>query len=270
MESVSDIQKGCGSKYIPSDLSETFLRVNSDLENGEIVLFVGTPCQCGALLNFVGDKSSLYCIDFVCHGVPSPHAFDSYIQSQELIHGKILSVNMRDKTTGWSKYSYCWKIKSKTGEFIQKQNENAFMKGFVSNLYLRPSCSSCAFKGTNRQTDITLGDYWGAWDIQPELDDNKGTSLLLIHTEKGQELFERISDNIVKAPAPIESAVTNNPSLVASSHPSSKREKFFRLITEGEDFIKIVEELTMKSVVDRAKGKIKTIIKKIRLGRSNI
>lgn len=99
------------------------------------------------------------------------------------------------------------------------------MKLFVNNYILRRSCSDCHFKGYYRITDITLGDFWGIWDVIPEMDDNKGTSLVLTHSEKGEKLFRAIAENIRYRPVTLEEGAKMNPSILKSSLPQQSREK---------------------------------------------
>jgi len=140
--------------------------------------------------------------------------------------------------------------------------EISFMKGMSANLYLRPSCYECQFKGIERKTDITLGDYWGVWDIQPELDDDKGISLVLIHTDKGKKLFDEISNQLVYCTADLNQAVKRNSCIMKSVNPTNKRNEFFKQIGEEMDFDSVIDSLTRLSFAETAKKNGKKLINK--------
>ncbi|MCD7903556.1 MAG: Coenzyme F420 hydrogenase/dehydrogenase, beta subunit C-terminal domain [Oscillospiraceae bacterium] len=255
-----------GSKYMPSELADTFTAVKNELINGRTVLFTGIPCQCGGLLSYMKncntDCTNLITVDVICHGVPSKKAWNSYCDSLSATGFNMLSVNMRDKSSGWKSYS--WRLTDTKGTSRTQRNaDNPYMKGFISDIYLHPSCSNCRFKGIERNTDITLGDYWEVNKVQPDVDDDKGTSLVIVHSAAGQELFDAVSESVVRTSALVEEAVKHNPSVVTSSVVSDKRTDFFRRLAEGEDFCDIVEELTKKPVSVQMKRKAKSMIKKI-------
>lgn len=241
ISSLEELPQSRGSKYLQSHLGDTFAQVKEALEQGIQTLFVGTPCQCEGLLSFLGKSyPNLLCVDLICHGVPSKKAWQGYLASMKACGKEIAAVNMRDKTTGWSGYLYDWKLVDPQGNVsIQPQQENPYMNGFVQNLYLRPSCHRCSVESVRRKTDMTLGDYWGVWDLQPEMDDNQGTSVVFLHSQKGWEAFSRISDQIEFKRADLESVIQKNPSYRESSIPHPLREKFFRQLSDGEDFLTI-------------------------------
>lgn len=237
-----ELIESCGSKYVSSHLGDSFQRIKEHLKNDDKVLFVGTPCQCAGLLSYVEkERKNLLCVDFVCHGVPSRVAWRKYLATKENQIGKIKKINMRDKSTGWSKYQYSWKMVNDKGVYTELQSDNSYMKGFVSDIYLRPSCYECCFKGVNRLTDITLGDYWGCWNIQPDMDDNKGTSLVLLHNEKGKTYFDKILNCFVCKEAMLHQAVLANPSICKTASKNSKRNTFFERIKGGLDFERSIQ-----------------------------
>lgn len=266
IESEDGIHDSQGSKYVQSSLSKTFRSIISRLNDGGKVLFVGTPCQCAGLISLVNvtktPRSGLYVMDFVCHGVPGRAAWNGYKKSRSLGGNNITSINMRDKSTGWTNGDYAWKETMSNGEdVVTPRRKNPFMNGMLANLYLRPSCFDCGFKGIDRYTDITLGDYWGVWDHLPEMDDNKGTSIVLVHTEQGMQLFDRIKDSIKIADADIKRAVERNSCIVEATKYSKKREVFFERLNKGEDFITIVNDLTRTSLIGKVKNKMIKIVR---------
>lgn len=204
-----------GSKYIQSNIGNSYKNVKKDLDSGRTVLFSGTPCQIEGLINFLtlsrADMSKLITIDIICHGVPSPMVWSDYLGAMADT-GSIDKVDFRDKTNfGWRAHVETLTIK---GE--QKSSEN-FKKLFYSHLILRPSCFSCNYKNTQRVSDITIGDYWRIENIDKSFDDDKGISLVMLNTDKGKEYFDRCKNDLIIKEYPlsrsIQPALSNNYSI---------------------------------------------------------
>ena len=259
-----ELYASLGSKYCTSILNDTFRKIKDYVKENKKILFVGTPCQCAGLTNFLGkDQEKVFLIDFVCHGVPSRKIWKAYLKKINP-ENDLFFLNMRDKTMGWSRYAYDWKFMYKSGaEKVIPQNEVPYMKGFVSDLFLRPSCYECRFKGKERETDITLGDYWGVWEVQPEIDDNKGTSIVMLHSEKGKQLFESISSQITKKEIVLEKVIKHNPSIECCAPKTKKRKKFFQKFYEGKDIEEIIKQMTEISIKDKMFQKGKIIAKRL-------
>ena len=119
------------------------------------------------------------------------------------------------------------------------------MRGFVGDLYLRPSCSNCSFKGIARCSDLTLGDCWGIWETHPEFDDDQGVSLLLIQTEKGQKAWASVQEWFDAITLPQEAVLRYNPSTVQSAPVHPHREEFFTRLGNGECVTSLVEEILL-------------------------
>lgn len=183
-----------GSKYIPSDLGDTFLDVERDLNNNLNVLFSGTPCQIEGLKNYLKSKSVSTCnlllVDIICHGVPSPEVWKKYLVWQEnRIGKKVTAADFRNKE------KFGWQEHIETLTFGNKQVHSKIFKTiYYSNYILRPVCYKCPYKSINREADITLGDFWGIDKRAADFNDNKGVSLVLVNTEKGQRYFDEIRD----------------------------------------------------------------------------
>lgn len=267
------IRASQGSKYVESDLGTTFLKVENDLKQGRTVMFVGTPCQCAGLSSFLKQKKTdcgrLFITDFVCHGVPGRTAWRAYLKSQENKGRKIHKINMRDKSSGWSNRDYSWSITDQNNNTeLISHRQVSFMKGFLRNLYLRPSCYECIFKKENRFSDITLGDFWGIWKYLPEMDDNKGTSLIITNTEKGEKLLSDINPYVTLTMADYKMASAGNSSLIISVKQHKRRTDFYRGVA-NTDFEDLVNKLTKLSMPERIKRKIKRIINECRKDSSN-
>lgn len=266
VDNVDELHRLQGAKYAESSLNNSFSNILERLKRGQQVLFSGTPCQISGLHAFLRKKyNNLFCIDFVCHGVPSPMAWKAYVEyrAKQDANGELpQSVNLRSKETGWSRYQYSNVFEYENGkQHSISSSDSLFMKLFVGDYISRPSCENCKFKGYNRVSDITLGDFWGIWDIDPEMDDNKGTSVVLIQTEKGQALWNEISGKIKFKEVSLEQASWQNPSMLVPSKANSKREEVLKQIREGG--IAECENLFVQSkisMVDKIKGKMQRLI----------
>lgn len=185
-----------GSKYVQSDLGDIFRSIYQEIEQGRKVLFIGAPCQVAGLKKYVGDKENLTTIDFVCHGVSTKKIWQDYLNSLKECYGaEIISINQRAKNLkGW--HNYNTKICFANGRKYERlKDKDAYMCLFLNDYILRDSCFSCRYRDFNRNSDITLGDFWGIESINSSLDDNKGTSLVLVNSDKGKEIFDSIKED---------------------------------------------------------------------------
>lgn len=268
IDNEDDLRKLRGAKYSESDLEDTFAKVSERLSQGQKVLFSGTPCQVAGLKSYIRkDYDNLFCVDFVCHGVPSPMAWKAYVKyrAEQDADGELpRSVNLRSKNTGWSNYRYSNVFEYGNGNrHSVLSSDSLFMKLFVGDYISRLSCENCKFKGYSRVSDITLGDFWGIWDIDSEMDDGKGTSVVLIQSENGRALWNEISDKIKFKEVTLEQASRQNPSMLMSSKANPKREEVLNQIRAGR--IDECESLFVQpkiSMVDRIKVKIKRLLRK--------
>lgn len=228
-ESKEDIAKFRGSKYVQSNIGETFKQTETFLIEGRKVLFSGTPCQIAGLKHFLlKDYDNLLTIEIICHSVPSPGVWQQYLTEKLQTIGwnksDIRHISFRSKATGWKGYSFM--IENKDGNvFSELGSKNAFMRGFLANLYTRPSCQKCPAKQLKSGSDITLGDFWGINSLMPEIDDDKGVSVVIVNTEKGREAMH-IVDNLL--PASWTDICSKNPAVVKSATASAKKDQFFQ------------------------------------------
>lgn len=189
-----------GSKYVQSRLGNIFSKVKSCLKENRKVLFVGTPCQVAGLNHFLRkDYDHLYTIDIVCHSIASPKVWKLYLK--EVSKGlSISNITFRDKSMGWRSYGLYIQGTSKDGEVITldrgRQTENLFMRGFLEDLTVRPSCSHCPARNYITGSDIMLADCWRLEKYHPEWDDNKGMSQAIVLTDKGRQLIESIKKDV--------------------------------------------------------------------------
>lgn len=220
-----------GAKYAQSDLTGVFADVKARLDAGQQVLFSGTPCQVGGLLSFLRKPyENLTTVDFVCHSVPSPMAWAEYLKTL----GDVRSVNLRAKDRGWSRYGYCHRIGTADGTRLIPNGESLHMKLFVGGYTTRPSCADCRFKGYARRSDLTIGDFWGVWDSHPDMDDDRGTSVVLVQSEQGRKLWEAISPRLKRKEVPLEDASRQNSAMLVSSKPAADRDHVLERIRSGD------------------------------------
>ena len=222
-----DLSKLRGSKYVQSKLGNTYSKIKEHLNQNKLVYFSGTPCQIDGLLCFLNKKyDNLICQDIVCHGVPSPKIWKHYLKKFDL--EKNAKISFRDKSTGWDSYSFS--IKQENNSFKELSRQNEYMKVFLKDLCLRPSCYDCHSKSLHRNSDITLADFWGIKEICPEMYDNKGTSLVFINSNKGKKLFDKILKDIKYQVVDINKASKYNPSSFKSVSKPEKRDKYMNNI----------------------------------------
>ena len=263
-ESIEDLEKLRTSKYFQSSIEDTYRRTKEYLINDRYVLFTGTPCQIEGLLSYLGKKyDKLYTQDIICHGVPSPKVWKKYMEYRKNIdHKTPKKINFRDKKQqGWHLFSLSFNYGDT--EYAKNQKEDIFMRAFLKDVCLRDSCYQCSFRKQNRLSDITLADYWGIENVLPDMNDDKGTSLVLINSEKGTELMEKIKSDIVYKEVTIDDAIASNRALIKSPAYNKYREKFFNEL-DSSDFEKLVLKYTPKpSIIRRCINKGKRCIKKI-------
>lgn len=192
-----------GSKYVQSHIGLSYKEVEQKLKAGNTVLFSGTPCQVAGLKKYLRkDYSNLYTLDFICHGVPSPGVWKKYLEQRIDKEVRIESINFRDKSNGWEKFCFSLQLKQyflgrkNSVSQMETRSKNLYMRAFLHDLILRPSCYDCPARSFKSGSDITLADLWGAWVTLPEYNDDKGCSCVAINTEKGQRVFERLQGSI--------------------------------------------------------------------------
>lgn len=254
VDTIEDIALLRGSKYVQSRIGNAYQEAKRFLKEGRKVLFSGTPCQIAGLKAFLRYKEyeNLLTVDVICHGVPSPGIWRKYLQEEvaRQCDGKntvlprpipeedvlIEGISFRDKELGWKKFSFALVLSTTngSGEKIQFRsrkplNENPYLRGFIADLYLRPSCYHCAYKNFSSHSDITLADAWGVWNYCPEMYDEKGTSLLIISTSKAEEWCCKLNVQ-EKVAGDFTILKEYNPAAFVSPRKLRKRKRFFRLI----------------------------------------
>lgn len=263
-ENREEIEKLRTSKYVQSNTGDVFSSVRRELKSGRTVLFSGTPCQVNAMRLFLGkDYENLLLVDFVCHGVPSEKVWLRYLNSVSA-GTKVSSVSFRDKADGWKNYSV--KIKSEAGEYKRLFSSDPYMRLFLSDNILRPSCYNCPAKGNNRLADITIADAWGMDNNDKLNSENHGLSLVFVRTSRAGKAISDISNAVDICSADYEIAVANNPSAVRSVPMPPTRQKCMGEILSDEkpNFAKIADKYAFhKTPAQKAKNLIKRAIRKV-------
>lgn len=227
-ETLPELSALCSSKYVQSRIpTGCYLQVKKLLADGRWVYFSGMPCQVAALKNYLGKEyATLITQDTACHSVPSPMVWKDYVAALEKQHsGKLTSFSFRNKVNGWEGYYIRAKFDN-SKEFRQPAAENPYQRGFIKGLYSRSSCFSCRFKGIERCSDITLADYWGVKGIQPEAYNPQGTSLILLHSDKGRALLESCKDKLQITTA-ADGAFTFNPAVLTPIPKPARYDEFW-------------------------------------------
>lgn len=260
---IEGLEKLRGSKYLQSTISDVLQQTKTALDDGKTVLFTGTPCQIGGLYSYLGKEyPNLYTQDLICHGVPSPMVWRKYVDYREKSSGSSAKrILFRNKKYGWKRYSVLFDFTNNT-EYQMEWGSDTFIKGFLWNFYLRSSCYSCAFKTEKRQADITLADFWGIQDVLPDIDDDKGTSFVWIHSDKGMKMFDAIKDKMKYQEIDPQKAIQFNPSAVSSVVPFQRRKEFFRDL-EAIDFEGVIQKYTRIPIWRRARSFVGRKIRKI-------
>lgn len=235
VDSLDEIVRLQGSKYVQSQLDDTFVNVKKDLLNNTYVVFTGTPCQVSGLKNYLNkDYDNLLLIDVLCHGVPSPKVLREYIKEREQKFGsKIVNMNLRDKKKSWHRLHTNIEFKDGKNYFVFCGYDK-YMSMFLNNTSLRPSCFNCKFTSKKRPGDITLGDFWGIGKHMFEMDDDKGTSMISVNTDKGRTVWDEIKNNFTVKEATYEIAESGNKVLSTPTVKNVNRDNFYDMfVKEG-------------------------------------
>lgn len=294
-EKIENIYPMMGSKYLQSKIGNTYKEVEQFLKQGREVLFVGSPCQIAGLRTFLRNKEypNLLAVDFLCHGVPSPGVWRRYLAEtyggydakaqcrRQATAGKnsvllsslnakspIGDIKFRDKTeSGWKKFRFVVRQKSaskadqNTVLSSDIHYDNPFMRGFLSDIYLRPSCYECKCKNGVNHSDLTIADFWGINKVSPNFDDDLGIGLVLVNSEKGKKHFHKITWDYLETTLQIAISLNGGFKEIVNAHP--KRETFFRLFCQGYSVAKSVDKCLYVSIEHRLKNKIKHIVMKM-------
>lgn len=190
VEKVEDLAKFRNSKYVQSQIGSTYTDIKKRLISGELVCFSGTPCQIAGLKYYLGkDYSNLFTIDVVCHAIPSPLVFSKYVALTKKRLPKAYKLVFRDKNRGYSYSMMAWYDKDGKNLYRASYELDEWYRLFLHDKCDRNSCYDCKYQNQPRLSDITIWDCYNAHDICPEMDDNKGTTNVIVWTNKGADII---------------------------------------------------------------------------------
>lgn len=228
VDSIDGLSVLRGSKYLQAKLGDTYKNVKKDLQEGVSVLFTGTGCYVNGLKTFLGrEYDNLMCMDIVCHGTPSPKLWKEYVEYREKQNNsKMIYASFRNKDKhDWNGFEMK-EIDENHNEMWISRHIDPYFTMFVKNICLRPSCFSCTAK-YYKLSDITVADFWGIDSVAPEMNDNLGVSLVITRTNKGQLIFDSVSDKLNRKEVSYEDGVRENKSEYQSYPMSKERSNFF-------------------------------------------
>ena len=253
---IDGLKSFCGSKYVQSHIGDCYYEAEKYLKDSRTVYYSGTPCQISALKHYLRKPyDNLITQDIICHGVPSPLVLKKYLNKrQSEVDSRTEMINFRNKDSGWEKYSITIGFEDDS-TYQCEYSRDAYMLAFLKNLSLRESCYHCSFRSKKRESDITLGDFWGINNILPQMNDDKGTSFIIINSEIGKKLFDLIDDNIIFQSVDLDEALAANPSMTASVYQPIERSRFFRDIVNA-DFDYTVRKYLHSNMISKIIRKI--------------
>lgn len=272
IENISHLSALRGSKYVQSIMGDSYKRVKAYLDKGREVLFSGTPCQVAGLKHFLRrDYNNLFTIEVVCHGVPSPTVWRDYLSTLRLQLSNndseygiyIHNIRFRDKYKGWQRYYFRVDYRITNGDFsfLERFDRNIFMRGFLKNIYLRPSCYDCPAKQFKSRADISLADFWGIELVHKDFYDKDGVGLIFINTQKGVATFDTIRSEIDCIITDYQKAITHNPCIAKSVAKPKYRERFWDLYRQkGILAIDQICKETRPSIFRRVIKRIKRVL----------
>lgn len=287
-ETIEAVRPMIGSKYLQSRIEQTYKEAEEFLKQGREVMFVGSPCQISGLKSFLGNKDyfNLLAVDFLCHGVPSPGVWRRYLHETFCLDNinnrkgsvkqfisyahsnaklNISNIQFRNKTeNGWKKSSLVVrgrKFNNDKDSILKSttHSDDSFMRGFLSNIYLRKSCYRCKSKNGISHSDITIADYWGIDKLMPDFDDDRGVSLVLVNTEKGKAILNNL--DIEKRISSLEAARNFNGGFKEHIKEHPKRSFFFKELDKGQTIEEAVNKSLKTSFLFKSKNKIKNLVK---------
>ena len=235
-DTLDGLQAMHGSKYVWSDPAQSYTDVKKELEQGKTVLYTGLPCQIAGLKAFLRkDYPTLYTVDVLCGGAPSPYAFERYLETlTERKNWKELNFQFRDKENYGAGVHCSYLVNGVKHHENYLENSFYFAFSSKSRITWRTSCYRCGYKSIRRASDLTIGDYWGVENHHKAFRPKDGVSLVLVNTEQGQRLFEAVKDDLRWEESQVSCAMEKN-SLVKENEEGyvpvpSAREAFFRTL----------------------------------------
>jgi len=258
-DSIEDIKKMMGSKYVKSDLDNCISRIKRLIKEGKRVLFSGVPCQIAAIKKVIKSEN-LITIAVVCHGSIERDVWKQYLE-EESEKGPIIGLSMRDKSHGWLNYGMKISYEDGTEQITYRKENGYFLKCFTEGLFERDRCLNCEYKGNNIISDILLGDAWGMDKFCPKLIDKNGASVVIVCTTNGRKIFQDIKKNIKYKEISVQTIIDNNQRIMTVAPENPLRNRFTREIKKKDSNVhKICQKYGKNTLLNRFKRKIAKLI----------
>lgn len=227
VETKDELIKFRNSKYVQSDVGNTYVLAKKQLESGRLVCFSGTPCQIEGLRHYLTkDYENLILVDVVCRAVPSPGVWKKYISMETERHGDMQSIRFRDKTLGYQ-YS-TMELKDNRGNVYRGGIESQpWLRMFFSGMIIRPSCTECKFRSRYRNSDFTIWDCFNVYSLDKNFNEDLGTTRMLIHTNKGKNIFEQIKSSFKYKNLEADVAVNGVQEMIESPKAHQRKKEFY-------------------------------------------
>lgn len=262
-EDMCGVDRMRGSKYVQSELYAAFDDVRTYLEQGRKIMFTGTPCQIAGLKSYLGkDYDGLMTVDCACHGVPSPGLWEKYVKALEERYGVALTdVRFRSKDRSWRRYDFV--VRGEDCEFATPHQKDSYMLLFLQDMTLRPSCYECRFRKGGSGSDLTLADLWNVAEAAPELDDDKGVSLVMANTGKGASAVRSAGLELREVDPDV--AVRRNGGFAESLAMPQTRSEFFKGHHSAKDLIGYMDQYVIReNLLKQMLRKVRSMLSKIR------
>lgn len=260
---MQGVERMRGSKYVQSELYASFEDVKYELSEGRKVMFTGTPCQIAGLKSYIGkDEPGLILVDCACHGVPGPGLWEKYVKALSEKYGmQINDIRFRAKDRSWRKYDFV--ISDAEKSVVTPHSKDPYMLLFLQDMTLRPSCYQCPFRKGRSGSDLTLADLWNVSEAAPEMDDDRGVSLILVNSEKGRETIAGLS---AKEIDPL-LALGRNGAFAQTLQIPQRRNEFFQGLHSAKDLIGYMKGFVVRTPLHKKIYRsLHTVLSKIKRG----
>ena len=259
-----EIPRFRSSKYVQSDQKNVYSEVKRFLDAGTFVCYSGTPCQTAGLKSFLEkDYSNLLLVDLVCKGVGSPEVLRQYVELMtQKYKAKIVGMNFKRKTYGY--HSSTMSVDFENGKTYSKSGiTDPMMRSFRANICLRPSCGSCAFKGIDRVSDLTIFDCWHFSTLSGKNDNDKGHTAVIVHSEKGLQMLKDCNDLLEIVPIDLDAVVKLDGVMVKNvTSVHAQRDEFMKSLANN-GLLYAINQYIPITLMDRIKDGSKKILYKL-------
>lgn len=260
-DKIEDVNRMRGSKYLQSDMQNVINKIKSEIDKRK-VLFTGTPCQVAAVKLHIGEHKNLYTCGLICEGVGSYKIWKKYVEVLEKkYNSKMINASFRNKEIGWNSPVAVYEFLNNKVRKTLSFEFDPYVRGFLQSLYYRNSCSNCQYKGNGHNSDILIGDLWGATREQLQETEYKGISAVILNSNKGIELFDVVKSKISHESIEPEKVIKFNALLMKPKEKNANRDNFFEKLDE----MNIVKNINQNVYEKKTKRISKEILYKIKL-----